>query len=69
MFDFNNFIEVLNSRSDSNALDVALDTLKELFHVGKIEIKSSSLDEVIEYTINKKYSKEPFLTYFANGYN
>ena len=68
MFDFNNFIEVLNSGSDSNALDVALDTLKELFHIGKIEIKSSSLDEVIEYTTNKKYSKDVFLSYYSNGY-
>ena len=68
MFDFNNFIEILNNGSDSNALDVALDTLKELFHIGKIEIKSSSLDEVFEYTTNKKYSKDVFLTYYLNGY-
>ncbi len=69
MYDFNKFIEIMD-RKDSkvNSMKEAVDSIKDVFHVGKIEAKSDVLLEYLEYSVTDDYEEAPTCTYKANGY-
>ena len=61
MFDFNNFIEIINDHSSmTQIVDKALDSIKDDFHIGKIEAVSISNPEVLEKVCYEDYDKNPF---------
>ena len=70
MYDFNNFIEILRDQNSlSESIKKALDSLKDHFHLGKVEAKSSVSLECLEYTLSDDYDVTPYATYSANGFN
>ena len=70
MYDFNKFIEIVSSDdSMTNRVKKALDSVKDVFHIGKIEAKSNLFSDNLEYSFNGEYEEVPFLRYNANGYD
>ena len=70
MYDFNKFIEIVSSDdSMTNRVKKALDSVKDVFHIGKIEAKSNLFSDSLEYSFNGEYEEVPFLRYNANGYD
>lgn len=68
MYDFNKFIELMNSKeSISDSVKVALDSVKDIFYIGKVAAKSIALLDCIEYKL-ADYEEEPLVTYNAAGY-
>ncbi len=68
MYDFNKFIELMNSKElISDSAKVALDSIKDIFYIGKVAAKSTALLDCIEYTL-ADYEEEPLVTYNAAGY-
>ena len=68
MYDFNKFIELMNSKeSISDSVKIALDSIKDIFYIGKVAAKSIALLDCVEYTL-ADYEDEPIVTYNANGY-
>ena len=59
MFDFLNFLELLNNQS----IDKALESIKDLFHLAKIDVKLSNGEVIIEYALNSNSSKKPLVCY------
>jgi len=67
MFDFMNFIKVLDLKHDS--FKEALDLVKEKLHIGKIEIKSNSFLERFEYVGKEKYSEKNSIKLSNDGFD
>ena len=68
MYDFNKFIELMNSKeSISESAKLALDSIKDIFYIGKLAAKSVALLDCIDYAFGD-YEEEPLVTYNANGY-
>ena len=67
MFDFINFIKLLDCKDDS--FKEALDLVKEKLHIGKIEIKSNNFLERFEYIGNDNYSKNNVIYFSNNGFD
>ena len=53
MYDFINFIDMLSQKEDS--FKKALESVKDDFHIGKIEIKSNDFLERLEYVFDNNY--------------
>ena len=50
MYDFNKFIELMNSKeSISESAKLALDSIKDIFYIGKLAAKSVALLDCIDY--------------------
>ena len=69
MFDFINFIEILNNHDVDFKMNEALDFIKDYFHIGKIEIESTDFLDCIEYNLADSYDDKPLLTYSNDNYN
>ena len=68
MYDFNKFIELMNSReSISESVKIALDSIKDIFYIGKVAAKSIALLDCIDYTLSD-YVEKPLVSYNSNGY-
>lgn len=69
MFDFNKFIEVINDHNSMPfIIEQALESIKDDFHIGKLEAKSFVTSECVEKVFYSDYEKNVFRTYNANGY-
>ena len=66
MYDFINFINMLNQKEDS--FKKALELVKDDFHIGKVEIKSSDFLECLEYVFDNNYKDKVLATYTSGGY-
>ena len=70
MYDFNKFIEIINSDdSMQNRVKKALDSVRDAFHIGKVEAKSNFFSDCLEYTLFGDFKEEKLMTYNANGYD
>jgi len=69
MFDFMNFIELMNDENDNSNLKKALNSIRDVFHIGKIDAKSSNFSDCIEFGIFNDYDDKVFLTYSNSGYD
>ena len=66
MYDFINFIDMLSQKEDS--FKKALESVKDDFHIGKIEIKSNDFLERLEYVFDNNYVAKSLITYTTGGY-
>ncbi len=68
MYNFNNFIEILNNFEDGrDYFGEAVSLIKDDFHVGKIEAKSNKDPEILEYYVTQNIVKQVFRSYSKNG--
>ena len=69
MYDFNMFIEQMNSSKNlGDSAKKALESIKDIFYIGKIEAKSAEALDCIEYRL-ADYDPEVFVSYKSNGYD
>ena len=70
VYDFTRFIEILNDpSSDAGIMQTAIKSVKDVFHIGKIEAKSIFLPDCLEFVLEEKYDPFVFVSYSANDYN
>ena len=70
MYDFSNFIDILNNFENKMvAVNNAIDLIKSDFHIGRIEAKSIDFLDCKAYTADENYDDKIIASYTNNGYN
>ena len=70
MYDFSNFIDILNNFENKMvAVKNAIDLIKSDFHIGRIEAKSIDFLDCKAYTADENYDDKIIASYTNNGYN
>ena len=69
MYDFNKFIDIVNERDlTTNTMKKAIDSIRDIFHIGKIEARSLATKKFVQYVPDDNYNQEVLVTYQYNGY-
>ena len=69
MFDFLKLLDVLNDyENNPNFIDHALDLVKDVFHIGKIDIIGKDIFDSKSFIVDKNYVKKPSFSYSYGGY-
>ncbi len=69
MFDYLNFIEVLNTCDiDENFMSRTFDLVRDVFHIAKTEIRDMNNNILTSNETGEKYVKEPLIEYIHNDY-
>ena len=61
MYDYSNFIDILNKSNTSYKEAIGL--IKDEFHLGKLDVINKETSNKFEYVVDELYNKKPFMTY------
>ena len=69
MYDFVNFIEILNNHEfGSNSIAKAIESISDVFYIGKIEIIGEELSDNMEFVFSDELDENGYVKYNHNDF-
>ena len=69
MYDFSKLIDIINNHEEKmNSMKIAIDSIRDVFYIGKIEAKSLSNDKVLQYVPDDDYDENVIASYNNYGF-